>query len=392
LSEEKSVRVAFQIPLYIYHAFPTLRLALPRSALRDLSDYGAARKWRLRKLKLWNQYVVWPRFKVVRDGRLILPAWFVETHHLRPLLYGKYTFYAEYVPAKVPPFFVRGTVRDQKTKQPIQAADVSLDVATAQTDEQGKFTIRDLQKGKYVLTVTKTGYRTVFYDLEVTRNLDITVELAPIPNYYTVEGRVIDNVSERPVESAEITIDEETQITGPFGEFKFEAVEEGDAKVTVTHPDYRKYESTLKVDRHLTILIRLTPISKKYNTVEYTKAYKYDNPDRPQGQWRQFEARMTCTVPSHLNYKSLNNLMLAERNIDLAMETLMFGMDKELWDATGWDITAPAYLGAQIKGQTNTYESECPVTVMEQMQVKLGKKLVAPTWTTTVHKDESEWS
>lgn len=98
MAAEGQEKLARKWKLHVYHRLPRLRLAITKSDIDEALRYGEQRGWKLENIKLWNRYIVYPRFRRFKDGRIILPAFFVEYNRLRPD--GIYSFAITYL---VPP-------------------------------------------------------------------------------------------------------------------------------------------------------------------------------------------------------------------------------------------------------------------------------------------------
>ena len=76
---------------------------------------------------------------------------------------------------------VSGLVKDAATNEPLPFANVII-VGTSQgisTDQQGKFNLK-LETGKYILQCSYVGYKTVNSDIEVVKDIHITIEMNSI--------------------------------------------------------------------------------------------------------------------------------------------------------------------------------------------------------------------
>ena len=78
---------------------------------------------------------------------------------------------------------ISGTVTDKMSHQPMASASITLEntyISTA-SDIHGKFILKNLKKGKYVITASFLGYTAVSSEIAIEKDLDIDFELVQSP-------------------------------------------------------------------------------------------------------------------------------------------------------------------------------------------------------------------
>ena len=102
---------------------------------------------------------------------------------------------------------IRGEIKDSQTKEVAMFTNVTLLnpsdsslVAGATANEKGKFTIRKIKDGNYILKVSFIGYKTLLKNIEVKGKTDLgTLYLEPSPETLSE----VEIVAERPLFSME---------------------------------------------------------------------------------------------------------------------------------------------------------------------------------------------
>jgi hypothetical protein len=117
-------------------------------------------------------------------------------------------------PADVKPATLEGTVMHAAAQTPIRKAKVSLTAAgsteaaaTAETGDDGKFTLKDIKPGRYRLTAEKSGYQTTAYGakkagdpvgqtLRIDAGSSMTALSISLPKFGVIAGKILDQEGE----------------------------------------------------------------------------------------------------------------------------------------------------------------------------------------------------
>jgi protocatechuate 3,4-dioxygenase beta subunit len=170
------------------------------------------------------------------------------------------------------PYKIAGTVINASTGEPVSRTTVSIleeevthDVASTQSDAEGRFVFEHLAAGKYPLTASKRGYRTAFYDehdgfnTAIVTGLDQGTEhLTFKPTPIAVLHGIVSGDGGDPVEGAQVmlfrkprhnwssenTRQVDTATTDDAGAYEFGNIEPGDYMVAVAaQPWYALHRS-----------------------------------------------------------------------------------------------------------------------------------------------------
>lgn len=156
---------------------------------------------------------------------------------------------------------VTGTVVDESTRLPIQGADVSVvwrgtgqNRATTReldTDPTGRFIVCDVGTGTRVfVSVSFVGEQARAEPLQLEPGGTADTRLALDAPRARVTGRVIEDGTNRPIQSASVALgnDGPTVVSAADGRFAFEGVPPGRHGVRVTHVAYTNVSDSMVVE------------------------------------------------------------------------------------------------------------------------------------------------
>ena len=156
------------------------------------------------------------------------------------------------------------TVLDQSTEQPLKNAKVTLAGQTVQTDETGVTHLQKLKLGPTELIVEKRAFATAqrSQTLGWGSNPLNNVSLTPTGNQYTFT--VTDQLSGKPIGSAEATIGEANSSANDKGEIVLTLDQSTDqhVKVQITAAGYRDETVDLTLSNKQNIAVKLVPAHK----------------------------------------------------------------------------------------------------------------------------------
>ncbi|WP_343293552.1 carboxypeptidase regulatory-like domain-containing protein [Vandammella animalimorsus] len=154
-----------------------------------------------------------------------------------------------------------GTVTQQKNGQPVAGAQVyasGVQSHSALTDAQGRYRIEGLAEGNYSVTISHDGLAaaTVNFDLPARTEMDFSPMLSEsgassvvIPNSATLSGRLIDSVTQQPIETATYRLEGQTRERGVnrLGRFNILGVHDARVSVVFSAPGYHPLQVQLPV-------------------------------------------------------------------------------------------------------------------------------------------------
>lgn len=130
----------------------------------------------------------------------------------------------------------------------IEGASVNLGGVTKTTDENGKVSFANLEKGVYDYTVSKQGFNDASGEVNVDSDKTISLVLEftePVENpkppstaTYDLTFRVLDALTGTPIENVKIVIAGAVGTTGSNGKVVFQGLSNGEHVYTLSHADY----------------------------------------------------------------------------------------------------------------------------------------------------------
>ncbi len=164
---------------------------------------------------------------------------------------------------------IEGTVLDEVSEEPISGVTVTVQGIglSTPTDSSGNYVIANVPPGFYLLTASAPGYESLSKTPVEVKAGGITVlkfELIPVAG--TIEGTVLDEVSEEPISGATVTVEGTglSTTTDGSGDYVIANVPHGFYTLTASAPGYESLSKTpveVKAGKITVLKFELIPVA-----------------------------------------------------------------------------------------------------------------------------------
>jgi len=172
-------------------------------------------------------------------------------------------FYTFKLNEKSDKILISGLVKNGTNDQPVYNAKVQIGARSVKTDEEGRYSLKNINKGEINIIVSKNGFITSTLQRTCDKDTFIPIKLKPVFSEYSLSGNVIDRENKEPIQGATVLIDNIPIITDNNGHFFKQNLSIGIHKYSVNKPGYVSFSGNIMSSKEPMVLnIKLQKIAK----------------------------------------------------------------------------------------------------------------------------------
>ncbi len=144
-----------------------------------------------------------------------------------------------------------GYVRNDVTLEYIADVLIIFNNDSARTDYAGRYTFGEVEAGNYTLRAVMEGFNEGSSSVSIIEGEEslANFDLVPLANYYSVSGKVVNEITGKGVYKVRVELGEQFTETDTSGMFLFNSIEEGEKDILIFREGYNFFQSVLIINR-----------------------------------------------------------------------------------------------------------------------------------------------